>query len=223
MNILKIAVVVILLAAAGVALVIQNQAQARLRAENASLRQQSDELARLQADNESLSNRLTRANTSADAQTTELMKLRNEVAMLRKQGLEMAALQRKNQQLNDALNSTRNALLAKPPPQTSPKVNAPESTAPDAAAGPDLGAVQLVNETPRKFDLGGGKTCTLTPTIDTDGNYHIKVLFESQKSDGQAMQAEEQTGEIITAPGRAVRITVGDGSIGFTPTVIPAP
>ncbi len=220
MNKLKLAVVVVIIAAAGVALVIQNQAQARLRAENESLRQQSGLTARLQADNESLSNRLAQANAAADVQTTELMKLRNEVAMLRKQGLEMAALKRKNQQLNDALDSTRNALLAKPPPQTSPKINAPDNAAAAADTGPNLGAVQLVNQMPSRFDLGDGKTCTLIPTIDADGNYHIKVLFESQNAGGQMAQ---QTGEIITAPGHAVRITVGDSTIGFTPTVNPGP
>jgi type II secretory pathway pseudopilin PulG len=216
-----IGILVILLAAAGGAVVIQQQAQVKLRQEKESLRQQLDQLARLQADNEQLSNRLAQANAAVEAQTAELLKLRNEVGMLRKQSAQIAELQRKNEQLNDALNSTHKALLAKPPPQTSPNVNALVNAAADAATGPDLGAVQLVNQTPSRFDLGGGKTCTLTPTIDAYGNYDIKVIFESQKSDGQTEQLG--TGEVTVSPGRAVRLISGDSSVGFTPTVNPAP
>jgi len=214
-------ILIALLVAAAAVLVMQQQAQVKLRQENESLRQQLDQLARLQADNEHLSNSLARANAAADAQTTELLKLRNEVGMLRKQTGEIAELKKKNQQLSTALASSRNSQPVKTPPETTPKINAPDNAAADAATGPDLGAVQLVNQTPSRFDLGGGKTCTLTPTIDADGNYDIKVVFESQNADGQT--APLATGRIITSPGRAVRLNVADNSIGFTPTVNPAP
>ena len=216
-------ILIALLAAAAAVLVMQQQAQVKLRQENESLRQQLDQLTRLQADNENLSNRLARVNAAADAQTMELLKLRNEVGMLHKQTGEIAELQKKNQQLSAALASSRNAQLVKTPPETAPKINAPDNVAADTATGPDLGAVQLVNQTPSRFDLGGGKTCTLTPTIDADGNYDIKVVFESKKMNGQAIQIDRTVGEISTAPGHAVALTVGDNSIGFTPTVNPAP
>lgn len=221
MNKIKFAVVAGVLAAAAIGLVVQNQTQARLRAENDSLRQQLDQLNQLQAENGNLSNRLAQAQAAADAQTTELIQLRSEVARLRKQAVEMAGLQRKNQQLNEALASSRNAPQIKPPPTMTPPPAPPANTAPDAAAGPDLGPVQLINQTPSRFDLGGGKACTLIPTIDADGNYDIKVIFESPNADGQAPSLT--TGRIITAPGHAVRLNVGDNSIGFTPTVNPAP
>jgi TolA-binding protein len=216
-------ILIVLLVAAAAALVMQQQAQVKLRQENESLRQQLDQLVRLQADNEQLSNRLAQATAAAEAQTIELLKLRNEAGMLRKQSSEIAALQSKNQQLNAALASSRNAQLAKPPPEPAPKTNVPANAAADAATGPDLGAVQLVNQTPSRFDLGSGKTCTLTPTIDADGNYDIKVVVESKKMDGQAIQIDRTVGEISTSPGHAVRLNVGDSSIGFTPTVNPAP
>jgi hypothetical protein len=149
------------------------------------------------------------------------MKLRGEVGMLHKQTVEISELQRKNQQLSAALASSRNAQFAKTPPETAPKPNTPDNAAADAAAGPDLGVVRLINQTPSRFDLGGGKTCTLTPTINADGNYDIKVVFESQKANGQTVQTE--SGEIITSPGHAVRLNSGDSSIGFTPTVNPVP
>jgi hypothetical protein len=149
-----------------------------------------------------------------------LLKLRNDVGILRKQSLKIADLQKKNQQLNTALANSHSSQLERTPPETTPKINAPANTSADAATGPDLGTVQLVNQAPSRFDLGGGKICTLTPTIGADGNYNIKVVFETQKADGQAAQTE--TGEIITSPGRGVRLNVGDSSIGFTPTVNPA-
>ncbi len=214
-------ILVALLAAAVVGLVMQQQVQVKLRQENESLRQQLDQMARLQADNEQLSNHLARVTAAADAPTTELLKLRNEVGMSRKQTSEIADLQKKNQQLNAALASSRNAQLVNPSPETAPKINTPANAAEADAAIPDLGAVQLVNQIPSRFDLGAGKTCMLVPLIDADGNYDIKVVFESQNADGQP--APPASGRVITAPGHAVRLKVGDNSIGFTPTVNPAP
>jgi uncharacterized protein YhaN len=223
MKIISIILAVLLVAAAAV-LVLQQQAQVKLRQENDSLRQQLAQLAALQADNEQLSNRLAQANATADARTTELLKLRNEAGTLHKQTGDIASLQskiadlqNKNQQLIVALASSRNALLAKTPTETAPKTNAPDNATADAANGPDLGVVQLVNQMSSQFDLGSGKVCT--PTIKADGTYDIKVVFESQKPDGQT---EQSMGQVTTSPGRAVRITVGDSSIGFTPTVNPA-
>jgi len=215
-------ILIALLIAAITVLIIQQQSQVKLRQENESLRQQLDQLTRLQADNEQLSNRLAQASATADGQTQELLKLRSEVGTLHQHNDKIADLQKKNQQLSTALTSSRNVPTASSPPQTAPKTTAPENTtaASDTIDQPDLGAVQLINQTPSQFDLGNGKICTLTPAIGADGNYNIKVLFESQKSDGTA---EQHTAEIITAPGRAVRIAVGDSSIGFTPTVSPVP
>jgi len=219
MNKLKFAFAGIVLAAAAVAFVIQQQALVRLRQENESLRQQLDQLARLQADNEQLSNRLAQANAAADARIPELLKLRNEVGMLRKQGSEMADLQRNNQQLNAALASSHNVQPEKVPPAAVPPMSTPDSAAATANVA-DLGAIQLVNQTPNRFDLGGGKICTLTPTIDADGNYNIKVVFGAQKADGST---ENTMTEVTTSPGRTVALEAGGNIISFTPTVNPGP
>ena len=175
---------------------------------------------RLQADNENLSHRLVQATAAADSQTAELIQLRSEVTKFSKQTADMISLQRRNQLLTEALASHRAAPLSQPPPAMTAPAAPPANAAPDAAAGPDLGPVQLVNQTPTRFYLGEGKTCTLTPTIDADGNYDIKVAFEVPNADGQA--TSPTTGRIVTAPGHPVRLNVGDNSIGFTPTVNPA-
>jgi len=219
MNKLILTIGVAALAAAGVVILLQNQSQTKLRADNESLRQQLNLLTQLQADNEQLSNRLAQANTAAEKQAQELLKLRNEVGTLRKQSGVITDLQRKNQQLSDALAGSRN-----PPPVRMPEP-APSAAAntganpPAAPAAPfDLGTVQLVNETPTRFDLGAGRSCTLTPTIDANGNYNIKVLFETKGPDGQS---ETDIATINTGPGIGVTLNAGDNSIAFTPTVSP--
>ncbi len=78
-------VVAILTIGAAMLIVIQYEAQIKLRAENESLRQQ---LAQLKADNESLSNRLAATGDSkslSSAQLNELLKLRGEVGILKNQ------------------------------------------------------------------------------------------------------------------------------------------
>lgn len=213
-----IGVLIVILAVCGAALVIQQQGQTRLRQENESLRQQLDELARLRSDNEQLSNRLAQANAAADAQTTELLRLRNEVGMLHKQSSQITELQNKNQQLKSALTSSRTVQAAQAAAMAAAKTNVP----PAVANATNLGAIQLANQTPSRFDLGGGRTCTLIATIDGDGNYDIKAVFESQRPDGQTTQLG--TGEVTVAPGLGVVITIDNGnSIAFTPTVTLAP
>jgi len=75
----------VVVAGVTIAFVVQHLAQARLRADNESLRQQTT---RLQTDNEGLSNRLlATANLKpvSDGQLNELLKLRGEVTRLRQQ------------------------------------------------------------------------------------------------------------------------------------------
>ncbi len=97
------------IAAAGVAttLVIQHETQARIRAADASLGQQADQLARLQAANERLSNLTAAASRPALNSQDELQTLRDEVAGLRKQASDLAALREEDRQLQAALNRAR--------------------------------------------------------------------------------------------------------------------
>src|SRR5437773_6001415 len=81
----------IAIAGSTASLVIQHQAQVRLGANEAVLRQQVDQLAALQLEQKRLSNRLAQANSSpAGDQTAEMMKLRSQAQALRKQTNELA-------------------------------------------------------------------------------------------------------------------------------------
>jgi RNA polymerase sigma factor (sigma-70 family) len=90
---LKLGISALVVAGAAMALVVQHQAQIKLRAENASLKQQ---IAQLQTDNESLSNRLVATDDSkslSDEQFNELLKLRGEVGILKNQLATAAKIQ----------------------------------------------------------------------------------------------------------------------------------
>jgi len=74
-------------------LVVQHQAQARLRDQDESLRQRADELAKLQANNEQLSKLVAQAKSPrplTNDQLSELMRLRGEVGRLRNDARELA-------------------------------------------------------------------------------------------------------------------------------------
>ena len=90
---LKLGISALVVAGATTALVVQHQAQTKLRDQSESLRQQ---ITQLQASNESLSNRLTAvadakpssSQSLPDGQTSELLKLRGEVGVLQRQASE---------------------------------------------------------------------------------------------------------------------------------------
>lgn len=95
------------LAAAGIAApwAIQHHSQARLRAENQSLRRQLDQFAQVAAENEQLSNMVARANdsqTASKGQMNELLRLRGEVGRLRQESKETERLRQENARLRAA-------------------------------------------------------------------------------------------------------------------------
>ena len=96
---LKLAVGALIVAGGATAFVLQQQAQEKLRGDNAALQQQ---LAQLQTDNQSFSNQLASAGDSkklSNDQFNELLKLRGEVSLLRNQKSQIAKLQEENRKL----------------------------------------------------------------------------------------------------------------------------
>jgi RNA polymerase sigma factor (sigma-70 family) len=92
MTKLKLGLGALVIAGATTALVVQHQAQIKLREENQSLRQQ---IAQLQTDNGNLSNLAARAKNPlplSDDQINELLKLRGEAKMLRQRTNELGKL-----------------------------------------------------------------------------------------------------------------------------------
>ena len=98
---IKLGISALVVAGTATALVVQHQAQEKLRADNESLTQQ---LAQLKTDADSFSNQLVAAGSSRslpDNQLNELLRLRSEVGSLRQQTNELGKVREENRRLRD--------------------------------------------------------------------------------------------------------------------------
>ncbi|PWU16747.1 MAG: hypothetical protein C5B50_12915 [Verrucomicrobia bacterium] len=100
----KVQLLVIAISLAGLAtlLLIQNQAQVKLRQENESLKQQASQITDLLADNERLSNQVAQATSSRAVEQKETQRLRRELTALRGQTNELGKLRSENASLRQA-------------------------------------------------------------------------------------------------------------------------
>jgi len=76
----------------------------------------------------------------------------------------------------------------------------------------DLGVVNLTNGIMTQHDLGGGRVCIVTPTVQADGTLLLAMRIEE---DGKLLSAPR----VITKPDQACEISVGDIGIGLTPHI----
>src|SRR5215469_3567764 len=96
----KILIILVSLLAMGALLLMQDQAQSKLRQENEALKQQVQRVDQLTAENERLSNEVAQAKTSVSkGQMDELLKLRGEVGTLRQQAEQGERLREENLKL----------------------------------------------------------------------------------------------------------------------------
>ena len=119
MTKLKLAVSAVVVAGVGTTLVLQHQAQNRLRDENASLRAQIEQLNQA-AENQRSANAADRAGANAALsrdEQSELLRRRGEVGTLRNQQKTVAKLEVENQQLRAARNAAV-ASQSEPEPAT---------------------------------------------------------------------------------------------------------
>ncbi len=114
MTNLKLGISALVVAGATTALVVQHQAQTKLREEAESLQEQ---VTQLQSENGRLSNLVAQANNSqslADDQRNELLQLRDEVTRLRADSRELARLKAASaQSATDPMEAAAKALLGK--------------------------------------------------------------------------------------------------------------
>ena len=110
---LKISIVSAIVAASVVVpLLVQQQANAKLREQDNSLRRQTEQLARLQTDHNRLATRAAGATLSRD-QLADLQKLRVEVGALRQQTNDVATLRQVNSRLQASLQKPRTPIQIK--------------------------------------------------------------------------------------------------------------
>ena len=92
----------------------------------------------------------------------------------------------------------------KPAPATPPNVT-------------DLGAVELVAESPKQFGIGANRSCIVTGKQLTNG-IEVMLVVQTTNTDGTV---DSSQAEMVTLPGRQCAISVGDTMIGLTPTLKP--
>jgi hypothetical protein len=82
-------------------------------------------------------------------------------------------------------------------------------------AGPkvqDLGVVEVLDGVQSRHELGGGRICFITPTIQKDGSLLLSMSIEEA---GKVLTRPR----VQTASGMAFQISVGDIGIGMTPVI----
>jgi hypothetical protein len=80
----------------------------------------------------------------------------------------------------------------------------------------NLGAVELVPQTPTQFSLGAGKSCILTGKQLPDG-VDVRMVLLVTNADGTVDRSQ---GELETSPGRQCVLTIGSNvPVGFAPTL----
>ena len=86
---------------------------------------------------------------------------------------------------------------------------------PDAAASPkvyDLGVVEVSDGIQSRHDLGGGRVCIITPTIQKDGSVLLSMRIEESGKLLQLLRAQ-------TRSDIPFQMSVGDINIGMKPHI----
>lgn len=90
-----------------------------------------------------------------------------------------------------------------------------EDTATSLAANhgtTNLGIVQVSDGIPIHRDLGGGKACVITPTVQTNGRVALDLRFEES---GKLLASPKP--RILAIPDRPIFFTLGDTTFELTP------
>ena len=173
MTKLKLCVIsAIVVASVATPLVLQHQAQIKLREDNQALRQQSDQLA---AENARLSNLAARANSAravASEQPSELLRLRGEVGVLRQQKSEAERLLEATRQLRAGLTNSQSAQATNAPTPFSEPV-AKESWAFAGYATPEAALQTMV------WAWSNRDGETLLASVTPEGRKELEKMFGS--------------------------------------------
>jgi hypothetical protein len=87
-------------------------------------------------------------------------------------------------------------------------------TTPASTKDLDLGVVEVSDGIPSRHDLGDGKVCIVTPTIQKENTVVLEVQFEKS---GKLLSSPKQ--RVQTVPGRPATFFDGDISFEITPHI----
>lgn len=80
----------------------------------------------------------------------------------------------------------------------------------------DLGVVDLAPGVAREFDLGGGKTCTMTASHSQDAIL-VDIAIEGKGVDGSILR--QRMPGVQSLPGHKCVVSMGGAAVSFTPTL----
>ena len=80
-----------------------------------------------------------------------------------------------------------------------------------------LGTVEFTDGVPLQVNLDQNRTCTITPKVLPDGTLQLSMVIQGPGARGTMDTLSSP--KIITRPGQAVAVSVGDLGIGLTPTI----
>jgi hypothetical protein len=94
----------------------------------------------------------------------------------------------------------------------SEKSKAPSDASPKVI---DLGALELADNEPLQIELSEGRTAVVTAKVLPDGSMDIGTVIQAPPVDGKRKLLGMP--RVITKPGHAVEVSVGDVGLKFMP------
>jgi hypothetical protein len=89
----------------------------------------------------------------------------------------------------------------------------PEAPAPSRTR--DLGVVQLTNHCETHIQLGGGKSCTITPHLIDPKHLQLTMVLESKMADGKTRGLNIM--KVVTRPDQQFEVDFGSLNLTLTP------
>jgi hypothetical protein len=151
----------------------------------------------------------------SSAEMDELLRLRAQASRARQLEEENALLK---SELQRATGRTASGLAA----NTASAPQAASAASPAADSKPvsssenslDLGPVEFTEGTPKRFDLGDGKSCTVTPVLLLNDRITIEVKLDN--ADGK----DPSVVKVVANPGKQLGVWDSSGKlISLTPTI----
>ena len=207
----------IVVAGVSTSLLIQHQAQIKLREENQSLRLQVDQLNQLIAENERLSNLVARANISQSLsknQFSELLRLRGELGVLRNRNRELERLRDENRRLRSAQGSSQEPQVAESPPEVPPQDIFPKESWAFAGFATPEAALQSFHWATIKGDIKTLAACHSSPEDQIRTGKDMEKMFEGKSDSEIATFVNNRMGD-ITAYRIIERTNSPDGQVGL--------
>ena len=81
----------------------------------------------------------------------------------------------------------------------------------------DLGVVQFTNHCATHIQLGGGKSCTITPLVLDSKQLQLTMVLESKMADGKTRGLNVM--KVITRPDQQFEVDFGSLNLTLTPQV----